>query len=125
MLHHTLLITAAIFLIFWGTGHLLPTRAIVKGFKNISRDNKYIITMAWLCEGLLLIYIGVMLILIMLFADIFNPVAILFYRASAVLLLVLSIVTLLTGAKTPVLPIKLCPIVKTFCAVLLILASIL
>jgi len=125
MLHHTLLITAAIFLILWGIGHLLPTRAIVGGFKNISRDNKYIITMTWLCEGLLLIYIGIMLILIMLFADIFNPVAILFYRSSAVLLIILSIVTLLTGARTPVLPIKICPVVKTFCAILLILASLL
>ncbi len=125
MLHHTLLISAAIILVLWGIGHILPTRAVVRGFKKISHDNKYLVIMSWLCEGILLIYVGIMLILIMLLADIFNPVAILFYRSAAILLIVLSIVTALTGAKTPILPFKLCPIIKIFCAFLLILTSVL
>jgi hypothetical protein len=39
------------------------------------------------------------------------------------MLLVLAALTALTGARTSALPIKLCPVVKTLAAVLLLLGS--
>ena len=43
---------------FWGTSHLFPTANVVKGFEDISIDNKNIITMEWIIEGVALIFIG-------------------------------------------------------------------
>lgn len=44
--------------IFWGISHLFPTKKVVKGFGEISVDNKRIITMEWIIEGATLIFIG-------------------------------------------------------------------
>jgi hypothetical protein len=45
--------------LLWGIAHLFPTRSIVKGFGEISEDNKNILTMEWLIEGIALIFIGI------------------------------------------------------------------
>jgi hypothetical protein len=42
----------------WGTAHLFPTKSVVRGFGEISADNKNIITMEWIIEGIALIFIG-------------------------------------------------------------------
>ncbi len=50
--------SAVIFL--WGVGHLIPTPGIVKGFGPLSEDNRRIITMEWIAEGMTLCFIGVL-----------------------------------------------------------------
>ena len=50
--------SAVIFL--WGLGHLMPTRNVVADFGDISADNKKIITMEWVIEGLTLCFLGVL-----------------------------------------------------------------
>ena len=45
-------------IILWGIAHIMPVRSVVKGFGSISTDNKRIITMEWIAEGLILIFIG-------------------------------------------------------------------
>ena len=47
-------------IILWGIAHLIPTRDIVKGFGDISADNKKILTMEIIAEGLTLIFLGVL-----------------------------------------------------------------
>ncbi len=44
----------------WGISHLMPTKNVVAGFGNISDDNRHIITMEWIVEGVSLIFIGVL-----------------------------------------------------------------
>ena len=47
------------------------------------------------------------------------------YRAAAVMLLVMAVWTGVTGARTSIIPFKLCPIVKTAVAILFVWASVL
>jgi hypothetical protein len=37
--------------LLWGSAHLFPTKSVVRGFGEISVDNRRIITMEWLIEG--------------------------------------------------------------------------
>jgi hypothetical protein len=44
MLNQVLLYVGAFFVLGWGTAHLFPTRSVVKGFGDITPDNRRIIT---------------------------------------------------------------------------------
>ena len=49
------------FLVFgWGVAHLFPTGKVVRGFGEISPDNRRIIEMEWIIEGVALVFIGVL-----------------------------------------------------------------
>ena len=54
-----------------------------------------------------------------------NPVSLNVYRISAVMLIVMAGLTLLTGARTSIVPIKICPLVKTTVAILFFMGSVL
>ena len=110
-------------IILWGIGHLIPTRSIVSGFGEISEDNKKILTMEWLAEGLTLVFLGVIVLLVTLLAGYEAEAANIVYLASAVMLLVMAVLTLSTGARTSIVPIKICPAVKTVVAILFILGG--
>ena len=98
---------------------------IVDGFGDISEDNKKTLAMEWVAEGLALCFIGALVLLVTLLAGYEAEAANIVYLASAVMLLVMALLTLLTGARTSVVAIKICPVVKTIVAVLFILGSIL
>jgi len=108
---------AAITLI-WGVAHLFPTRNVVKGFGEISADNKNIITMEWIIEGVALIFIGI-LVAGVTFLSSENSVSNFIYLASAAVLIVLALVSLFTGFKVNFLPFKLCPFLFTLSAILI------
>jgi len=108
---------AAITLI-WGVAHLFPTRNVVKGFGEVSADNKNIITMEWIIEGVALIFIGI-LVAGVTFLSSENSVSNFIYLASAAVLIVLALVSLFTGFKVNFLPFKLCPFLFTLSAILI------
>jgi len=105
----------------WGIGHIIPTKSVVSGFGTISEDKKRIITMGWIAEGLTLCFIGLLVLFITIWGRSQNPIAINVYRASALMLIIMAVLTSLTGARTSVIWIKICPYVKTIVAVLFIL----
>jgi len=109
----------------WGIAHIVPTKNVVKGFETISDDNKRIITMEWVAEGLALCFIGLLVLFVTILGDSPNEVSLIVYRASAAMLVVMAGWTALTGARTSIIPIKICPFVKTIVAVLFIVGSIL
>jgi hypothetical protein len=109
--------SAALFL--WGIGHLMPSKSIVIGFGTLSDDNRRIITMEWIMEGLMLIFVGALVFLITLFYGYQQPISLFVIRACAILLIVLSAVSFATGGKTSIVPMKICPYVKAFVAILL------
>ena len=125
MTNEILLYTGSAVSIVWGIAHLAPTKPIVKGFGDISSDNRRIITMEWIAEGLTLIFIGLLVLLITALYDHSNAVSIFVYRASAGMLVLMAALTALTGARTKIIPIKICPFVKLSAAVLFILGSVL
>ena len=46
----------------WGAAHLSPTRQVVDGFGPITRENRLVLTMEWIAEAILLIFIGVLVV---------------------------------------------------------------
>lgn len=110
-------------IIFWGIAHIVPTWSVVKGFGDISPHNRRIITMEWLAEGLTLIFIGVLVVLITFYYDPTNVISQLAYRVCAGMLVLMALLTLLTGFRTKIIPMKLCPAVKILAATFLILGS--
>jgi hypothetical protein len=118
---NALLYIGSAIIILWGIAHLVPTRGVVTGFGDISKDNKRIITMEWLAEGLVMIFIGVLVVLVTPQAASGNGAARVVVASSAVMLLVIAVLTQMTGARTSIIPIKICPWVKTLVAVLFFL----
>jgi hypothetical protein len=107
----------------WGIAHLIPTRSVVSGFGTISGDNRKIIAMEWIAEGLTLCFIGLLVLLVSLYAGPQNLVSVLVYKVAAWMLVVMAGLTFVTGAKTSITAIKVCPLVKSVVAILFFLGS--
>jgi hypothetical protein len=108
----------------WGVAHLFPTASVVKGFGDISVDNKNIITMEWIIEGIALIFIG-SLVAVVTAIDVQSAVSKAVYILSAGGLIMLAIVSLFTGYKVNFPPFKLCPFIFTASALLIIIGGVL
>ena len=50
-----LALAAAVLTTGWGVAHLFPTRSIVRDFGDIGTQNRRVITMEWIFEGITLI----------------------------------------------------------------------
>lgn len=107
----------------WGIAHLFPTKSIVKGFGGISIDNKRIITMEWIVEGVALIFIG-LLIAVVTFLDPFGMVSRAVYALSIICLIALAFVSLFTGFRINFLPFRLCPFIFSASAILIYLGGL-
>ena len=104
----------------WGISHLFPTKSVVRGFGVISADNKHIITMDWIFEGIALIFIGVVVAGVTII-EYTNSVSAFIYISSVIMLFLLAIVSLFTGYKVNFLPFKLCPLLFSISAILILL----
>ncbi len=104
----------------WGIAHIAPVRRIVEGFGAITEDNRKIITMEWIAEGLALVFLGALAALAAFTGGATDTVSRSVILASAAMLLVFAVLTALTGARTAILPMKICPFVKTVSALLFI-----
>jgi hypothetical protein len=104
----------------WGVGHLIPTRSVVAGFGDITIDNRRIVTMEWIAEGLTLCFLGVLGALVVLAGGLAHPAGRVAIRAAAVMLLAMAGLTAATGARTSSGPMKACPVVKSVVAVLFV-----
>ena len=58
MANDILLYIGSTAIILWGITHIIFTKGVVSGFDPISKDNKLVIKMEWIAEGLTLIFIG-------------------------------------------------------------------
>ena len=119
-----LIIAGAAITIIWGVAHLFPTKSVVKGFGEITADNKNIITMEWIVEGVCLIFIGI-IVLGVSFIDISSDTTAFVFIASSGALVVLAIVSLFTGFKVNFFPFKLCPVLFTTSAILILVGYVL
>ncbi len=125
MISNILLYVGAAVITLWGIAHIIPIKAVVNGFGQISQDNKRIITMEWLAEGLTMCFIGLLVLFVTLWGGSQNAVSIIVYRTSAAMLVVMAILTASTGARTLIVPIKICPAVKIAVAILFVLGTVL
>lgn len=124
MINTVLLYLGAFLPFFWGIAHLFPTKSTVSGFGDISLDNRRIITMEWIVEGVSLIFIGI-LVAVVTYLDHASTISTAIYWIAFAMLNTLSIVSLVTGFKVSFLPFKLCPVIFTTSSILILLGSIL
>jgi hypothetical protein len=106
----------------WGVAHAVPTRQVLAGFAPITRDNRRVLLQEWLAEAFTMWGLAVLVIAVTA-AGSGTGVAAWVYRVAAGLLLALAVLTGLTGARTPVIWFRICPVLLTCSAVLLLLAS--
>lgn len=120
-----LLFLGSIVITLWGVSHIIPTKSVVAGFGTLSSDNFRIITMEWVAEGLTMVFIGLLVLATTILIGPGSTTANLVFYATAAMLIVMAIWSAFTGARTSILPMKACPFVKTFVAILFILAAVL
>ncbi len=122
MINTILLSIGAAIPVIWGVAHLVATSSVVKGFGDISQDNRRIVTMEWIMEGLLLVFIGV-LVLAVTIIDRSGITSRWIYRISFLMLNIMSGVSLFTGFRVRFVPYRLCPVLFTSSSVLIILGT--
>jgi hypothetical protein len=102
----------------WGVAHLLATRGAVAGFGALTADNRRIITMEWIVEGVALISLGT-LVAAVTAVERASAAASAAYTVAIVTLAALAVVSLFTGFRVAFLPYRLCPFIFGASAVLI------
>jgi len=107
----------------WGVAHVLPTRRVVDGFSDTSRDNRLVITQEWIAEAMAMWFITAMVVIATAFGGAHQSLTDWIYRAAAIMLLAIAALTAVTGARTAVVFFKICPVLLSGTAALLLAAS--
>ena len=113
---------AAALIGIWGIAHAVPTKRVVAGFAPITTDNRRVLTQEWLAESVTMWAMAALVVAVTMTAGDTRVTAIV-YLVVARLLLALAALTALTGARTPVVWFKVCPILLATSAALLLVAS--
>jgi len=109
-MQHISLYLAAAITALWGIAHLFATNGVVSGFGAITPDNRRIITMEWIVEGVALVSTASFVAA----ATLVQPesaVSSAVYGVAIGTLVVLAIVSLFTGFRIAFLPFRLCPFI--------------
>ena len=123
MIDLVLLYVGAALPALWGIAHLFPTRSVVAGFGDISIDNKRIIAMEWIIEGIALILIG-LLVATVTIIDPMGAVSRAVFILTSLALLVLAAVSVFTGFRVNFIPFRLCPFIFSISALLILVGGI-
>lgn len=108
----------------WGLAHAVPTRQVVAGFGPISTDSRWVILQEWLAEAVTMWGLAAIVVVATLVGGSGLDLTLWVYRAVAGILVVQAVLTALTGARTPTIWFKICPLLLTGSAVLLLIASL-
>ncbi len=114
---------AAVMTGLWGVAHAVSTLRVVAGFEPITADNRRVLVQEWLAEAISMWGIAILVIVVTAVghgADVTRWV----YRVAALILVAFAILTALTGARTPVIWFKICPVLLTCAGFLLLGASV-
>jgi hypothetical protein len=107
----------------WGLAHAIPTRQVVASFGPISKDNRLVVTQEWLVEAFAMWGVAALVVVVTALAS-DASITSWVYRIVAGLLLALAGLTAVTGARTAVIWFKICPVLLTSSATLLLIASV-
>jgi len=102
----------------WGIAHIFATRGVVTGFGDLTADNRRIITMEWIVEGVALLSTGA-LVAVVTVIDAASPAASGAYAVAIGTLVALALVSVFTGFRIAFLPFRLCPFIFGLSAVLI------
>lgn len=115
---------SAALLAAWGTAHAVPTRQVLAGFKPITAGNRRIVQQEWLAEAFTMWGTAAVVIAATAAGGPAMDARAWVYRAVSALLIALAALTALTGARTPVIWFKICPVLLSVSAALLLIASL-
>jgi len=115
--------TSAALVAAWGTAHAIPIRQVLAGFEPVTPDNRQVIKQEWLAEAFTMWGIAAVVIAATAAGPAAPGIRAWVYRAACGLLAALAALTALTGARTPVIWFKICPVLLSAAAVLLLAAS--
>ena len=113
-----LLFGAAAFLAVWGVAHLVKTRDVVSGFGLTTVDDRRVVTMEWIGEGLTVVFLAGLITTVALAGLGTTGRAVLWL--SVVMLNVMSAVSLATGFRVDVIAYRLCPVIFTGTSLLVV-----
>ena len=109
-MEHLSLYVAAALTALWGVAHLFATRGVVSGFGDLSADNRRIITMEWIVEGVALISTAAFVAVVTAIQP-ESPAAAGVYAVAIATLILLAVVSVFTGFRIAFLPFRLCPFI--------------
>jgi hypothetical protein len=113
---------AGAMLVGWGVAHVVPTQRVAADLAGVGLDSRRVFVMEWVAEGITHVTLGVLVVLVAATGDSAST-ARLVYRVVALALVALGTLTLLTGARTPQIWFKACPVTLGLAAALLLAAS--
>ena len=109
-MQQTALYMAAALAALWGIAHLLATGGVISGFGDLTVDNRRLITMEWIVEGVALMSVAAF-VAVTTAIDPRAAVSSAVYAIAIATLIVLAAVSLFTGFRIAFLPFRLCPFV--------------
>jgi hypothetical protein len=115
-----LLYVAGTLTLLWGISHLFPTAIVVRDFGNISFDNKMIIKMEWITEGMTLIFLGLLTVIITRI-ETEGKISRIVLLSIAFMLFSMAALSLFTGFRVDFLPFRLCPLIFSASALLILI----
>jgi len=95
---------------------------VVAGFGETTADNKLIVMMEWITEGVALIFIAI-LVATVTFLNSASSISRAVYITSSLELFVLAMVSVFTGFRIRFLPFKLCPFIFSSAAILFLVGT--
>jgi hypothetical protein len=107
----------------WGIAHLFPTRSVVSGFGDIGTENRRVITMEWIFEGVTLIFAGALTAAVSLASDDRSTTATVAFIVIAALLTVMAVISLLTAGRNRFIAYRLCAPIFAASAILLLASA--
>ncbi len=123
MLSNLLLYVGASAVALWGAMHIAKTRPVVAGFEPLTDDNRYVLQMEWIVEGVSLIFAATLVASSTLTLGPEAPGSRLIYGMAIGFLLTMAGVSLFTGARASPLPYKLCAPIFATAALLIFLGG--
>jgi hypothetical protein len=118
-----LIYVAAALPIMWGLAHVIfGTRGVVAGFGELSVDNRRIITMEWIVEGMALVALGAF-VAVATAIDSQASVATGVYIVAIAFLVAMTVLSLRTGFRIKFVFFRLCPVIFMLTVVLIALGA--
>ncbi|HSD02442.1 MAG TPA: hypothetical protein VLB81_08740 [Gaiellales bacterium] len=115
---------AGLMLVVWGVAHVAATRAVLSLYGELSTDNRRVWVMEWVAEGFTHVFVGLLVVVITAIEGAGESGATVVHRSCAAFELVLVGWTAATGARTPYIWYRICLVVLSVVAGLLLAASI-
>ena len=119
-----LVYVAGAVLVAWGAAHVIATRSVLSLYGDLSTDNRRVWVMEWVAEGFTHIFVGLLVVAVTAFEGAAGSGSAVVYRSCAAFELVLVGWTAATGARTPYVWYRICLVVLSLVAALLLIASV-